>query len=147
LDVLIRTHLSEVELMVGATEMGSRGEPQARERVVPYEVDRFVERLLHAGVVDPGQVPMYHRVRQDSPEMALVRAVLEDALRSVLRGGSTTARRREVAEDFAWLESEDDGHAFTFVAVCQRLQLDPWWIRRLVRTRLAGRPTLHAEAA
>ncbi len=133
--------------MTGATDIGKPSEPSTRERVGPYEIERFVEGLLHARVVDPGQVPMYHRARQESPEMVLVRAVLEDALRSVLRGGTTAARRREVAEDVAWMESEDDGHAFTFVTVCQRLQLDPWWIRRLVRTRLAGRPNLHAEAA
>ena len=124
-----------------------RRDPSPRERMEPHEVDRFFAGLLHARIVDPSQVPMYHRARHDSPEVSLLRAVLEDAIRSVLRGGSTAARRREVAEDLAWLGSDDDRHAFTFVAVCQRLQLDPAWVRRLVRTRLAARMPLQAEAA
>lgn len=133
--------------MVGAAQGRKRSEPSTRERIGPYEIDRFVAGLLHARAVDSGQVPMYHQERVDSPEMALVRAVLEDAIRSVLRGGTTSARRREVSDDLAWFDSEDDGHAFTFVTVCQRLQLDPSWIRRLVRARRAGRPALQAEAA
>jgi hypothetical protein len=133
--------------MTAATQVRKRGEPSTRERIGPYDVDRFVAGLLHARAVDSGQIPMYHRARFDSAEMALIRAVLEDAIRSVLRGGSTSARRREVSEDLAWFDSEDDGHAFAFVTVCQRLQLDPSWIRRLVRARLAGRPALQAEAA
>jgi hypothetical protein len=133
-------------MITGATKARNGCEP-ARERLGPHDVDRFVAGLLHARAVDSGQVPMYHRVRVDSPEMSLVRAVLEDAIRSVLRGGSTTARRRELDEDLAWFDSEDDGHAFAFVTVCQRLQLDPSWIRRLVRARVAGRPALQAEAA
>ena len=133
--------------MISAASGMERRESSPRERVGPPEIERFLAGLLHARVVDPSQVPMYHRTRHDSPEVSLLRAVLEDAIRSVLRGGSTTARRREVAEDLAWLRSEDDGHAFTFVAVCQRLQLDPSWVRRLVRTRLGARSPLQAEAA
>jgi hypothetical protein len=143
----VGSNRAEDRAMTGAGNGRKRGEPSTRERVGPQDIERFVAGLLHARVVDPGQVPMYHHGRYDSPEMSLVRSVLEDAIRSVLRGGSTTARRREVAEDLAWFASEDDGHAFTFVTVCQRLQLDPSWIRRLVRTRAARRPALQAEAA
>lgn len=118
-------------------------------RIGPADVDRLVEGLCLSRVVDVEQVPMYHRPRLDSPEMELVLGVLEDALRSVLRvrDTSSAAQRREAAEDLAWIESDDDGYLYTFVSVCQRLQLDPEWIRRLVRARLSSRIGAQAEAA
>lgn len=113
------------------------------------EVDRVIEGIFLARVVDPGQVPMYQQAHIDSPEMALTRGVLADALRSVLRArvALTTAQRRELEEDIAWFDSDDDGATFAFVPVCQRLRLDPEWIRRLIRVRRGGRAPQHAEAA
>jgi hypothetical protein len=120
-----------------------------RDRPGSGEVDRLVSAILLARAVDPGQVPMYQPARIDSPEMNLLRAVLADALRSVLRPRtlSTTAQSRELAEDLAWFESDDDGHAFAFVVICQRLCMEPEWIRRLIRVHRSGRPPLQAEAA
>jgi hypothetical protein len=113
------------------------------------EVDRVVEGLFLARIVDPGQVPMYQQARIDSPEMSLTRAVLADALRSVLRprASLSAAQRRDLEEDLAWFDSDDDGATFTFVTVCQRLRIDPEWIRRLIRVRRGGASAPHAEAA
>lgn len=122
---------------------------RVRERIGGADVDRIVEGLLLARIVDVEQVPLYHRARLDSPERELMLAVLEDALRTIVRvrSSSPASQRREAAEDLAWIESDDDSYLYGFVPICQRLQLDPAWIRRLVRARLAVRAAPHAEAA
>lgn len=58
-------------------------------------------------------------------------AVLEDALRELVRPGDAWygARARRRAEVEFWLESNDVAWPFSFVNVCEALDLDPADVR------------------
>jgi hypothetical protein len=79
-----------------------------------------------------------------TPEQRLMAAVLEDALRELVRPGGAWygARARRRAEVQVWLESDDIAWPFSFVNVCEALDLDPGEVRcRVWRpTRGAHRP-------
>ncbi len=72
-----------------------------------------------------------------TPEQRLMAAVLEDALRELDRPGGSWygARARRRAEVQVWLESNDVAWPFSFVNVCEALDLDPGHVRSHV-----GRP-------
>jgi hypothetical protein len=72
-----------------------------------------------------------------TPEQRLMAAVLEDAVRELVRPGGTWygARARRRAEAEMWFESDDVAWPFSFVNVCEALDLDP----RDVRSHV-GRP-------
>lgn len=73
---------------------------------------------------------------QRSPEQRLMAAVLEDAMRELARPGGEWfgARARRHAEIRAWFASDDVAWPFSFVNVCEALDLD---VTRF-RTRLDG---------
>jgi len=66
-----------------------------------------------------------------TPEQRLMGAVLEDALRELVRPGGTWdgARARRRAEVRTWLASDDVAWPFSFVNVCEALDLDPGELR------------------
>ena len=70
-----------------------------------------------------------------TPEQRLMAAVLEDAMRELERPGGEWygARARRRAEVQFWLASDDVAWPFSFVNVCEALDLDP----REVRSSLA----------
>ncbi len=72
-------------------------------------------------------------------ELALVAAILEDALRSLSRRDPTGPRRREFAEARDWLL--DDGRAwpFAFRNVCDLLGVDAAALRDTFHDRLEPR--------
>jgi hypothetical protein len=109
----------------------------------------MLARLFAAPSVDAGQVPMYAPSRLDSGERRLALAILEDALRCVVRHhGSRVAEQRQAArEAMDWMARDDDTPPFTFVRLCQIFELDPDWIRRLVRRQLLEARSRHAPAA
>src|SRR5262245_18983750 len=63
---------------------------------------------------------------QRTPEQRLMAAVLEDAMRELGRpdGGWFGARARRRAEIEAWFASDDVAWPFSFVNVCEALDLD-----------------------
>jgi len=70
----------------------------------------------------------------ESPVKGLMRAVLERAIED-LRGGLTSrrgsqARRRVQHEAEAWFLSADDRYLYSFINICQALNLDAGAIRR-----------------
>jgi hypothetical protein len=73
---------------------------------------------------------------QRTPEQRLMAAVLEDAMRELARPGGAWfgARARRRAEIEAWFLSDDVAWPFSFVNVCEALDLD---VARF-RTRLGG---------
>ena len=75
---------------------------------------------------------------QRTPEQRLMAAVLEDALRELSRpaGEWFGARARRRAEIEAWFASDDVAWPFSFVNVCEALDLDVTGFR----LRLGGRP-------
>lgn len=74
------------------------------------------------------------RNRSNSPEMRLVAAVLEDALRSVFRNVDARRgpRRREFLEACYWLLDDSRDWPFAFANVCDLLGLDATAVRQCV---------------
>jgi hypothetical protein len=68
---------------------------------------------------------------QSTPERRLMVAVLEDAMRELVRPGGPWygARARQRKEVQVWLESDDVAWPFSFVNVCEALDLDPGEVR------------------
>ncbi len=69
----------------------------------------------------------------ESPERALMVAMLQDAFNCVMNSGGSNQRARLATEAQAWLEAEDDG-PFSFVWVCDALGLDAERIRARLKT-------------
>jgi hypothetical protein len=66
------------------------------------------------------------------PEMLLMLAVLEDAIRCYVKyfGATTRGGRRRFEETKGWFFSPDDDWLFSFENVCGIFGLDPGYIRR-----------------
>jgi len=71
-----------------------------------------------------------------TPELRLMGAVLEDAIRTFCRYSSTpSGRGRRLFQEAAdWFDSPDASWLFAFENVCDALGLDPGWIRGLLRS-------------
>ena len=84
----------------------------------------------------PAQLHESHRGgARIQPEKRLQVAVLADAVLTFHRwAGSEGARaRRLFLEVEAWFDSNDPDGPFSFVPICESLQLDPGYIRRGLR--------------
>src|SRR5271163_4133083 len=93
-------------------------------------LDELLEAVgVGSEVILPSQLG---RVREAVPEMVLVAAVLEDAIRTYLRAGG---KRREVVvyETREWIEDESM-EPFSFLWSCDVLGLEAG----ILRTRLAA---------
>jgi hypothetical protein len=77
-----------------------------------------------------------------TPEQRLMAAVLEDAMRELSRpeGEWIGARARRLAEIHAWFASDDVAWPFSFVNVCEALDLDVGSFRSRLGGRWIGRP-------
>jgi len=76
------------------------------------------------------------------PERCLLRAVLEEAITTLLRHAhkSRLSSQHAAAEAQAWFDEQGDDQSpywFSFLQVCDVLCLDPGFIRRGLATRLA----------
>ena len=81
-----------------------------------------------------------------TPELRLMAAVLEDAMRTFCRCAASRGRRsqrlfRETAE---WFESSDVSWPFSFENIRDALALEPEWIRGLLR-RWLGKQAAAAD--
>ena len=121
--------------------------PQAR--LNPEEVDRIVERLIMASTVDPSQVAMNQPSSPDTPELGLHRAILFDAVVCASRhySSASSSQRAEARSALRWIESNDETYFLSFVPLCHRFQLNPSWIRRLVRRAIREQPAEVAATA
>jgi hypothetical protein len=101
------------------------------------------EQLLPVQLAD-----LLHGTPRRTPELRLMGAVLEDAIRCFCQcAGSPGVRSQKLFRETGdWFESHDASWPFAFENVCDALGLDPGWIRRLLtrwrsdRTRAAGWP-------
>ena len=73
------------------------------------------------------------------PELALVTAILEDAVRSLSRRDPSGPRRREFIEARDWLLDDDRAWPFAFRNVCDLLGVDAAALRGSVHDRLEPR--------
>jgi len=74
------------------------------------------------------------RPPERSPELRLMTAVLEDAIRMFCEcaGSADTRRRRKFEETATWFKSTDTSWPFSFENICEALGLAPAWIRRVL---------------
>jgi hypothetical protein len=65
------------------------------------------------------------------PERRLMRAVLQDAARTILDGARANQRRADKLhrEALAWMVSEDRSDVFAFENICESLGIDAGWFR------------------
>lgn len=88
-----------------------------------------------------------------SPEKKLAAAVLTSALLSVRNHYGDPAHAETVAEDLAWIESDDGAYPFSFLTLCEVFDLESAWVRETVeRWKRSPRKerapfTLHRYAA
>jgi hypothetical protein len=101
-------------------------------------------RVLPPAAVLPEQFAHPAKPWQGSGEVALMRAVLEDAFRCLQQNRTATAKRRAqrlAREAEGWFFSDDTRWPFSFVNICAVLGLDPEYIRLgLKRWRQHGAP-------
>lgn len=77
----------------------------------------------------------FRRSEHLEPEMALLMAILEDAIHCYrkYRAARDRAGRERFRETEQWIMEEGDDWLFSFENVCEALGLDPQFIRRGVR--------------
>jgi len=79
---------------------------------------------------------LLQRSAERTPELRLMAAVLEDAIRTLCRcTGSRRIRRQRLllSETAEWFESPDVSWPFSFENICDALAVEPGWVRRLIR--------------
>lgn len=104
------------------------------KKVTAPEMEEMVERVIASPSVDVSQIPMHHRSRIDSGEARLALAILDDAIRCVLRHAqSRLAHQRAEAEAaLDWIRSDRSDYALCFVPICQLFDIDPDWVREKI---------------
>ncbi len=88
-------------------------------------------------------VELFQRPSNRIPEVALMAAVLEDAILSVCRcAGSRGVRSQQLFQETAeWFASSDTSWPFAFENICDALALESDWIRGLLRRWQDNQPT------
>ena len=78
------------------------------------------------------------RAEPSEPERRLLRAVLEDALQTLLKRAAATGLRARRLHDeaLAWLLSEERADVFAFESICETLGIDAGWLRARVLSHL-----------
>lgn len=104
------------------------------KKVTAPELEEMVERVLASPSVDVSQIPMHHRSRIDSGEARLALAILDDAIRCVLRHAESRLahQRAEAMEALEWIRSDRADYALCFVPICQLFDIDPDWVREKI---------------
>jgi hypothetical protein len=76
-------------------------------------------------------------LRNVPPEQRLMLAVLEDALGILVAGPRRTTNARTFWDTRNWVLDDDRGWPFSFVNVCEALDIDPARLRRRLAARCA----------
>ena len=79
----------------------------------------------------------YHRAEAVQPERRLMRAVLEDGIRTLHTSAQANQLRASKLqrEALAWVMSDDRSDVFAFENICEALGIDAGWLRAKVLTR------------
>jgi hypothetical protein len=93
-----------------------------------------IEHLLASGEIVAAQQPDQ---RPWSPEKKLAAAVLASALVEIRDHHADPTHRKTVAEDVAWVFSDDGSWPFSFLRLCELFRLDPEYVRSRVRKWLS----------
>jgi hypothetical protein len=95
--------------------------------------------LLSGGEIVSAQLPSYSNW---SPEKKLAAAVFAGALVEVRDRHADVHYRRRVAEDLAWIASDDGTWPYSFVPLCELFGLEPEYVREVVNRWLVAPPSV-----
>lgn len=90
-------------------------------------------RLFEGDIIAPQQFrEIFSRTRNLSPEQELMLAVLCDAIECILKycNEPLPVRARLYEEAQEWVFAQDDKAPFSFLNVCEGLNLNPGYVRR-----------------
>lgn len=93
--------------------------------------------LMAGGSMMPAQLPTGCFW---SAEKRLAGAVLADALIEVRDHHADPKYRRLIAEDLVWIRSNDARNPYSFIRLCQLLNIEPVWVRETVRRWMSATP-------
>ena len=117
------------------------GHQETAVKEPPAATEERLSDLLEPSIVLPAQFyALAPGNRGWGGEQCLMAAVLEDAIAIYLKPTpSGTSQARHVLRDARqWLHSEDRSWVFSFLRVCEALDLDPDAIRRSLRRSRRG---------
>ena len=92
-------------------------------------IDSTVNHMLASGEMLPSQLP---QASSWFPEKKLAAAVLTSALICIRDHYGDEAYAEVVAEDLAWVMSDDMTSEFNFLHLCDIFGLDAAWVREVV---------------
>lgn len=110
----------------------------------------IVQHLMAAGQMVAAQLPTPSNW---TPERRLAASVLASALIEVRDQAGAPKRQQDVAETVEWIMSDDTEWPYSFVRLCQLFDLQPDWVRKVVRNWLqvarkrSRRPSIYRQAA
>lgn len=94
-----------------------------------------LEELMSGGGILPTQLPV---ACEWSPEKRLAGAVLAAALIEIRDHHADAKYRRLISEDLVWLRSNDASDPYSFIRLCQLLNIEPVWVRETVHRWMAS---------
>jgi hypothetical protein len=107
-------------------------------------------RLFEGDVVAPDQfLEIFTKGQTLVPEKELMLAILSDAIECILKYCEEPIPFREklFREAHDWLFEQDDKEPFSFLNVCDNLNLDPGYLRRGVIQKMRAKSVNAAENA
>jgi hypothetical protein len=114
------------------------------------EADERLPALFEPHTILPEQYfTRLHRGALWSGEQRLMAAILEDAVAVSSKPvpPKTSKARHVLRETLRWLRSNDRTWTFSFLRICETLDLDPSAIRRGIRVLRGEEPSEHARAS
>jgi hypothetical protein len=99
-------------------------------------------RLFEGDVIAPEQyLENFTRTNHLGPEQELMLAILADAIECILKycDEPVPMRAKLFNEAKEWLFAQDERDPFSFLNVCEVLNLDPDYMRRGIRAKIEAR--------
>ena len=90
----------------------------------------IIEHLLAGGEMVAAQLPT---ASPWSPEHKLAASVLATALTEARGHAGSVPARQRAAEALRWIYADDRTWPFSFLCLCEHFNLNPGWVRRVVR--------------
>lgn len=111
----------------------------------------MAENIFKVVDADPAVTQQFldatRRSERLEPELALLRAILEDAIYDYRKYANShdLSGRRRFREVESWLMGENEDWIFSFQSVCEHLGLDPNYVRRGLLEQKSGAKPHHPK--
>jgi hypothetical protein len=89
-----------------------------------------LRQMLTGGEIVPAQLPS---ASYWTPELGLAAAVLAQAMADIRWRRADGRDHIQVSAALRWVRAEDRSWPYSFVRVCELLQLEPAWVRRRIK--------------